>query len=292
MASKGSGGSRLDEYGAGKRPIELIKNQVGTWLGKYRGIVTKTNDPGMRGRVKAICKWPFGDVELNWADACMPPGFFFIPKLGDGVWIEFEEGNAIQPIWTGIWYRGGAAPFQFETDDLQPNDQEKPENLSPEDDLQHKNFHDHPDFYSPHTFGIVTPSGHILQWDDWENNPGEKRGFFELRDRNGRTIRIHEQGYIDIVGLKAAGATSAPYIRIDETNGSITIHVADDGDVEPHIFLGGDKDNPGQELVTKKFLTDFYNVHIHSTPTGPSGVPITASPVTPGTDITKKTQSE
>ena len=292
MASKGRGGSRLDSYGAGKRPIELVTNQVGTWLGKYRGIVTKTNDPAMRGRIKALCIWPFGDVELNWADACMPPGLFFVPKVGDGVWIEFEEGNATQPIWSGIWYRGGAAHFQFETSDLQLNDQEKPENLSPEDNLQHKTFHEHPDFYSPHAFGIVTPSGHFLQWDDWENVGSEKRGFVELRDRNGRTIRMHEQGYIDIVGLKPEGATSAPYVRIDETNGSITIHVADDGDVEPHIFLGGDKDSPGQEVVTKKFLTDFYNQHIHSTPMGPSGVPIIAAPVDPGTDITKKTLSE
>jgi uncharacterized protein involved in type VI secretion and phage assembly len=30
-------------------------------------------------------------------------GLIVLPEVGDGVWIEFEEGNIDLPIWTGCW---------------------------------------------------------------------------------------------------------------------------------------------------------------------------------------------
>ena len=38
----------------------------------------------------------------------------------------------------------------------------------------------------------------------------------------------------------------------------------------------------GQELATKSFVQNIYNKHIHSTSVGPSGPPITPSPVKTG----------
>ncbi len=34
-------------------------------------------------------------------------GFFAVPKVGAGVWIEFEHGDPDYPIWSGCWW--GAA---------------------------------------------------------------------------------------------------------------------------------------------------------------------------------------
>ena len=31
-------------------------------------------------------------------------GFFALPKVGAGVWIEFEHGDPDYPIWSGCWY--------------------------------------------------------------------------------------------------------------------------------------------------------------------------------------------
>lgn len=46
------------------------------------------------------------------AEACTPfgglgSGFYAIPPVGAGVWIEFEEGNLNKPIWTGSWWPEG-----------------------------------------------------------------------------------------------------------------------------------------------------------------------------------------
>ena len=31
-------------------------------------------------------------------------GAYFIPQVGSGVWVEFEQGDADYPIWTGCYY--------------------------------------------------------------------------------------------------------------------------------------------------------------------------------------------
>jgi uncharacterized protein involved in type VI secretion and phage assembly len=31
-------------------------------------------------------------------------GFFAVPQVGAGVWVEFEQGNPDFPIWSGCWY--------------------------------------------------------------------------------------------------------------------------------------------------------------------------------------------
>ncbi len=84
-----------------------------TFFGKYRGIVTDINDPLMLGRVRARVPDVFGDGESGWAMPCAPfggsgMGFFALPAVGAGVWIEFEHGDPDYPIWVGCWF-GSAA---------------------------------------------------------------------------------------------------------------------------------------------------------------------------------------
>lgn len=79
------------------------------FYGKYRGIVTDINDPLMIGRIKATVPDVMGDQESGWAMPCAPfggeqTGFFVLPKVGAGVWIEFEHGDPDYPIWAGCWW--------------------------------------------------------------------------------------------------------------------------------------------------------------------------------------------
>ncbi len=84
-----------------------------SYYGKYRGSVSDINDPLMIGRVRARVPDVFGQEESGWAMPCAPfggsgVGFFALPTVGAGVWIEFEHGDPDYPVWSGCWW-GSAA---------------------------------------------------------------------------------------------------------------------------------------------------------------------------------------
>ncbi len=79
------------------------------FFGKYRGVVTGIEDPLKIGRIRAQVPDALGDHESGWAMPCAPfggkgLGFFSLPTVGAGVWIEFEHGDPEYPIWTGAWW--------------------------------------------------------------------------------------------------------------------------------------------------------------------------------------------
>lgn len=77
----------------------------GKFLGKFRGTVSDVKDPLMTGRIKAKVTDVTGVDETGWAMPCAPfTGFFSLPKVGTGVWIEFEHGDLDKPIWSGCWW--------------------------------------------------------------------------------------------------------------------------------------------------------------------------------------------
>jgi hypothetical protein len=84
--------------------------------GKYRGLVALNVDPLNLGRLKAIVPEVLGEVPSGWALPCAPyagtgSGFFAVPPIGAGVWIEFEAGDPSRPIWTGAWWGTGDVPM-------------------------------------------------------------------------------------------------------------------------------------------------------------------------------------
>jgi uncharacterized protein involved in type VI secretion and phage assembly len=94
----------------------LIEQVEGHYFGKYRGQVTDNSDPSDLGRVKAKVPRVLGDEETGWAlpafayGGASEQGFFAVPDVGAGVWIEFEGGDLSYPIWSGTWYTSGDIP--------------------------------------------------------------------------------------------------------------------------------------------------------------------------------------
>lgn len=82
--------------------------------GKYAGKVTDNQDSQNLGRVKVSVPAIFLG-EQKWAMPCVPyagpqVGFYFIPPVGAGVWVEFEGGDVSRPIWVGCFWGTGELP--------------------------------------------------------------------------------------------------------------------------------------------------------------------------------------
>ncbi|MDH4198157.1 MAG: phage baseplate assembly protein V [Candidatus Aminicenantes bacterium] len=83
------------------------------YLGKYSGTVINNVDPLQMGRIQAIVPDVSNVVPTSWAKPCVPlagnqMGAYFVPPIGAGVWVEFEQGDPDYPVWVGCWW-GSAA---------------------------------------------------------------------------------------------------------------------------------------------------------------------------------------
>lgn len=80
-----------------------------SYYGKYRAKVVDINDPERRGRIRVMCPKVLGKFKSAWCEPCVPVAYdfggdFALPKIGEFVWVEFEDGNANKPIYTGgLW---------------------------------------------------------------------------------------------------------------------------------------------------------------------------------------------
>jgi uncharacterized protein involved in type VI secretion and phage assembly len=83
------------------------------YYGKYRGTVLSNIDPMQMGRIQVIVPDVSAVLPSSWAIPCVPiagkqMGAYFVPQIGSGVWVEFEQGDPDYPIWTGCYW-GSAA---------------------------------------------------------------------------------------------------------------------------------------------------------------------------------------
>lgn len=89
---------------------QLIERLDNRHFGKFRGYVHDVKDPENRGRIRAVVPRLLGeDTPTGWALPSAPyagpdQGFFTVPELGSGVWLEFEEGDLSRPVWSGMWW--------------------------------------------------------------------------------------------------------------------------------------------------------------------------------------------
>jgi uncharacterized protein involved in type VI secretion and phage assembly len=86
------------------------------FYGKYRATVLDNADPKQMGRIQVICPDISALLPTTWAMPCVPVaginmGFFIVPPIGGGVWIEFEQGDPDYPVWVGgFWGNPGEVP--------------------------------------------------------------------------------------------------------------------------------------------------------------------------------------
>jgi len=79
------------------------------FLGKYRATVANNVDPMQLARLQVIAPDVSNLIPTTWAMPCFPVagkqmGAYFVPQVGSGVWVEFEQGDPDYPIWTGCYY--------------------------------------------------------------------------------------------------------------------------------------------------------------------------------------------
>lgn len=96
-------------------PSRTPSNFDHRFYGKYRGVVVNNIDVNQLGRIQVQVP-EIGPLPLlTWAMPCLPVGgmqmgFFSVPLVGAGVWVEFEQGDPDYPIWTGCYFASHEVP--------------------------------------------------------------------------------------------------------------------------------------------------------------------------------------
>jgi len=165
--------------------MKEMNEESPSFYGKYRGVVTDNADPNGLGRIKFKAQDVLGNQESGWA---MPSaafsgngvGFFALPTVGAGVWIEFEHGDPDYPVWSGGWWGSSA---------------EMPAALTtPQKQLL-----------------IHTDAGHKILIDD---TPGT--GGITLQFGGGAKIELNDQGITIDNGQGASIKLTGPQVSIND----------------------------------------------------------------------------
>lgn len=170
--------------------------------GKYRGLVRDNEDPSLLGRLKVSVPSVLGpDVVTGWATPCAPfggaagQGFLFVPSVGAGVWVEFEEGDLEFPVWTGTYWTAPDADSQLP----KPQDEDGTERS---------------EVQNPPTRKIIkTLKGHTVQFEDADG----AESVLVREGVKGHLIALTQDG---IKIIDATGNT------IEMTDSAMTLHAA------------------------------------------------------------------
>lgn len=249
---------------------QLAREVQQKYYGKYRGFVADNADPEKRGRLRLKVPSVLGESLTGWALPCLPfgglkdQGLFLVPEADAQVWVEFEEGDVSQPLWTGTFWQAEGDP---------PEEAAKDE---------------------PTTRLLKTPGGHLVQFDD----ASDEERFF-LQHPAGTQLEIDSAGTValtDAGGNKVTLDAEAGEITIEDANGNSLkmtssgtmvedangnkIEMASSGvTVEgqkivvkgSQVMLAGEGGEP--VIKGQSFLQAFAS-HTHPHPMGPTGPPV------------------
>lgn len=251
--------------------LQVTREVQQKYYGKYRGFVVDNADPDKRGRLRLRVPSVIGEEETAWALPCFPYGggagygFFAVPPVDSQVWVEFEEGEISQPIWTGtFWQKKGDPP---------------PEATAGEKPTAHV---------------LKTPGEHILVLDDEKDKETVR-----LVHKTGTEIAIDEKGILKLTDSGGSVVTLDPdagKLSVEDSNGNTltmtssgtTVEDANGNKVEmaaagitlegqkvvikgSSVMLGGDG---GEPIIKGQSFLQLFMTHMHPTAMGPSGPPI------------------
>ena len=258
-------------------------NNLKKYYGKYPGVVLDNDAQkgGHRGELKVEVYGileessdgeshrPYQDI----AKPCFPPGFFFVPEIGDNIWVEFAAGDINTPIWTGVWYPKDKTPYNTEEE-------------------------------APTRFQKVirTDSGNVVQLDDSEG--AEK---IIITHNSGSNVMIDNDSISIGHNSDSNVMIDDDNIIIVHKKGS-KIEIGRDGDITIEskkitlkggdILLGGEAKEPlvlGKQLIQslKNIFTLIEN-HFHLTEMGPSDTSLQLLQMTTmlGDPLSKKNTTE
>jgi hypothetical protein len=93
----------------GKYPGFVVDRAPEAAAGHHRGTL-RVRVPGILEEDGSGGQRP---LEALAAPAFMP-GLFWVPEVGDSVWVEFAAGDVDYPVWTGVWYALDATPANLD----------------------------------------------------------------------------------------------------------------------------------------------------------------------------------
>ena len=254
-----------------------LARHVGKFYGKYSGAVVDNRDADYLGRVKVSVPSVLGSATTVTARPCLPARHFFVPDIGDQVWIEFEGGDVRYPLWVGVWWPKGKAPQEAQ--------------VSPPDNRV-----------------IQTPSGHTIEIMD---KSGEERivirhksksavtldkdGGVTIANANGSQLALDAQNakaewkeeHGNVVTLDQSGVT------ITQAKSSVTIQMTDDTvhvsapkivlDASASLTCGANAMEPAVLGQTFASMWNVFVNHTHPSAMGPTGTPLPPGmPLSPG----------
>lgn len=171
---------------------------VERWSGVVPAVVTNTNDPDAKGRIKVVFPWLDSSMESAWARVVAPgagknAGFCAIPEVNDEVMVIFEHGDFNRPIVLGgVWGSKWTEPE--ETKGASANERPlvrtwrsiKGHRIVMYDDSKKK-------------IEIITTGGHKVVLDDQNKK-------IEVKSSGGHAVNMDDQG--QKVEVSHSGGTS------------------------------------------------------------------------------------
>ena len=161
-------------------------------------VVMKVDDKGSLGRVKVQFPWQKADNEMTpWVRVVNPmaskeKGMYFVPEVGEVVFVDFEFGNPDMPFVTGSMYHGENKPGAL---------------FSPENNIK----------------GIITKGGNHILIDDSQGKERirifnkENKNEIELTLDGEPNIRAKSKGTIFLEAEKGI-ELKAPKIKLDASD--------------------------------------------------------------------------
>ena len=242
------------------------KTTTGDYNSVYRAKVVENDDPEKMGRVRVQCPRVLGEYKSNWAKVCVPyalddGGIIQIPRVGEVVWVMFEDGSPSKPIVVGQWWIPNETPL--ENDEYE--DDEKRDRIR-----RYKTESGHTvtffDKEGEEYVELETSKGHIIKFVDED---GEQK--IKIEDINGNRIEMDtEKDDLNITILNDTNVT---------VEGATSI-VCDD------IKIGDETVGTLSGVATEEFVRDLFAIHQHI---GNLGSP-TSPPVEPVIDLVHITQ--